>query len=73
VLELGHGVGVTSGGAEGPDELGSRLCEGAEEDDVGEVDVLEALRVLADAGDEALEVGGPLASLLVEVFVADVD
>lgn len=38
-------------------ELGTRLGEGAEEKDVGEVDVLKALGMLPDASDEALEVG----------------
>lgn len=37
-----------------------------------EVDVGEAFGVGGEAGDKALEVGGPLAGLLVEIVVADV-
>jgi hypothetical protein len=40
------------------EELWSRLGEGAKEDDVGEVDVLQSLGMLGDTCNEALEVGG---------------
>jgi len=73
MLKLADRIGVAGGRAQGPDQLRARLGERAKEDDVGEVDVLEALGVLADPGDEALEVGRPLPSLLVQVLVADVD
>jgi hypothetical protein len=53
-------------------EVWSGSSRRAEEEHGVEVDVGEALGVGGEAIDEALEVWGPLAGLLVEIVVADV-
>lgn len=55
--ELFNGGGFAGGVLQGAKELRARLGESAKEEDVGEVDVLEALGMLSDTSDEAFKVG----------------